>query len=278
MPELPEVENMCCGLQQALHKDIKSVYIADKSLREPLPKELEQLLINTRFYQIKRLAKYLIFHISNCNKVIIAHAGMSGRFIYDNNKDIIKHDHIIITFQDGHRIKYNDPRRFGLFILEDAANYLQNKYLNKIGVDALSAEFNTTYLELKLKNLKINIKTALLNQTIVAGVGNIYASEALYTAKISPLAAAGSLNKIDLENLVIAIKNVLHKSIKLGGSTLKDYKKTDGEKGQFQDHFSVYGKENASCPACLVNKEDCKIIKLKQNGRSTFYCSNIQNL
>ncbi|MCL2567483.1 MAG: bifunctional DNA-formamidopyrimidine glycosylase/DNA-(apurinic or apyrimidinic site) lyase [Alphaproteobacteria bacterium] len=266
MPELPEVENTRLSLLPLKDSKIVSVYSDGKKLRQEIPKNLNKV-VNSTVLDIKRKAKYLLFHLSN-QKTIIAHLGMSGKFSYSQETNIAKHDHVILYFENMFNLKYNDPRRFGIFCLEDTADVMQ-KFFSHMGVDAIEKEFTADYLLNKVHKISSNIKNTLLNQEIVAGIGNIYASEALFAAKINPKRDANSLSLIEAEVLVNAIKEILQKSIVLGGSTLKDYRKADGEAGDFQNHFLVYSKENQPC-----RHDGCNgtIKKITQNGRSTFYC------
>ena len=270
MPELPEVENTKISLFPAVGSKIVKIYTSGKKLRKEIPQNISELQ-NSTIVDVQRKAKYLLFHLSN-NKTIISHLGMSGKFIYSEDMDINKHDHVILYLDNGFTLKYNDPRRFGVFLLEDTNDYL-NKIFSNVSMDAIDDSFTAEYLLNKLSKISSNIKNTLLNQEIIAGIGNIYASEALFKAKISPLRDANSLNIDELKKLVNAIKEILHNSIKLGGSTLKDYRKANGEEGGFQNHFLVYSKENQPCPD---KNCDGVIEKIVQNGRSTFFCKKSQ--
>ena len=273
MPELPEVENMVLALQACQHQKIEKVYSSYKKLRKPIQSNLTELLENCTITSIFRKAKYLIFNLSN-NYSIIAHAGMSGKFLLTTpyNNQIEKHDHIILYLSNNTLVRYNDPRRFGLFYVTPTATF-EKIFFQNTGIDALSNEFNSSYLQKKLHKISNNIKNTLLNQKIVAGIGNIYASEALFYSKINPTTVANTLNSQQLDILITNIKKVLEKSIKLGGSTLKDYKTPQGESGNFQNHFAVYGREKQ---ACYTKGCHNLIVKITQNGRSTYYCPHCQ--
>jgi formamidopyrimidine-DNA glycosylase len=274
MPELPEVENMVLSLKPIINKKINSVFYSNKPLREPVNNNIANLIDKVRIIAIKRVSKYIVFELSN-QLNILAHAGMSGRFsIVNNNYTQNKHDHIILSFNN-EKLVYTDPRRFGLFLVLNNVEFINCKYLKNIGVDPINENLTAKYLFDKLKNLKCTIKATLLNQKIIAGIGNIYASEILYCANILPTKVSGKLSIKNCEDIVFYTKKVLQKAIKLGGSTLKDYKKANGELGGFQNHFAVYGKENLSCPKCFVNKNPCSIKKIIQNQRSSFFCSNL---
>jgi formamidopyrimidine-DNA glycosylase len=200
--------------------------------------------------------------------------GMSGKLLYLEKlpKDLAKHDHFITQFSDNSCLIYNDPRRFGLVDLVDENKINQHQMIKNLGPEPLTDNFNSKYLQEKLKGKKINIKTAMMDNAIVVGVGNIYINESLFESKISPLKAAGSLNLKQLEILVKNIKNILARAIKLGGSTLRDYVQLNGDMGGFQFDFKVYGREGKSCLIC-----SSKIKRIKQNGRSTFHCGTCQN-
>jgi formamidopyrimidine-DNA glycosylase len=269
MPELPEVENMKESLKQCIGAEIIKIELSGKKLRENPDNQLLPKLVGLKITSLSRLAKYIIMNLSN-DYVLIFHAGMSGRFEITSNLQINKHDHVLLYLKDGNIIKYNDARRFGLFLISNTKEYRQLKIFKNLGIDALCDDFNAEYAIAKLKKISSNIKNTLLNQSFVAGVGNIYASESLYKAKISPLRPANTLSEQDWKALIKEIKSILIKSIKLGGSTLKDYRKPSGEQGDFQNHFLVYGKDKQNC-FC-----GAKIIKILQNGRSTFYCNTCQ--
>lgn len=275
MPELPEVESTKISLLPVKGSKIVEVYSSGKKLRKEIPQNLIELK-NTIILDVQRKAKYLLFNLYNKSssnqKTIISHLGMSGKFIYSADSNINKHDHIILYLEDGNTLKYNDPRRFGIFLLEDTNNY-ENKIFSKIAMDAIDASFTPNYLQNKLLKISRNIKNTLLNQEIVAGIGNIYASEALFKAKINPTREANSLTYKEITYLVDAIKEILNKAINLGGSTLKDYRKANGELGDFQNHFLVYSRENESC---LEKNCEGTVEKIIQNGRSTFYCKKTQ--
>ncbi len=273
MPELPEVETICRGIEQnIIGKKIFTIQTSDKNLRLPFPKNFADLG-EKKIISVVRRARYILIKITT-KKILLVHLGMSGKLLYLDQlpKKLAKHDHFIMQFTDGSCLIYNDPRRFGLVDLVDENKIYQHSMIKNLGPEPLNEEFNSQYLQEKLKGKKINIKTAMMDNTIVVGVGNIYINESLFESKISPLKEAGSLNLKQLNILVKNIKNILTKAIKLGGSTLRDYVKLNGDIGSFQFDFKVYGRDGKDCCVC-----SSKIKRIKQNGRSTFYCGDCQS-
>lgn len=275
MPELPEVETVKTALAPAMQeKTIKNIKINRYDLRFPIPKDFIAHTKTQKVQQLIRRGKYIIIILEN-TRAMILHLGMSGRiYIFEKKEDYEqqKHDHVLIEMQDGTFIAFNDPRRFGMLLLTENGEEWQNhKLFAKMGAEPLGNEFNGPALREKLKNKKANIKSALLDQRVVSGVGNIYACEALFEARIDPTREARSLSHKETENLSAAIKLVLQKAIKSGGSSLKDYKQTDGSLGYFQTMFKVYDRENAPCPVCTTSIE-----RIVQSARSTFYCPSCQ--
>ena len=203
---------------------------------------------------------------------------MSGKIKIDNKANPIleKHDHVVINTTKGTLI-YNDPRRFGVITICRAENIFTNPLLCRLGLDPFDENLSVNYLKGKLRGKKVPIKQALLDQTIISGIGNIYASEALYLARISPLRESHKVTPKELKNLIEAIKEVLEKAIKAGGSTLHDYRKPDGDIGYFQLQHAVYGKDGQKCPCCIFPNKHCKgIKKIVQSGRSTYFCPHLQ--
>ena len=275
MPELPEVETVKTALAPAMQKKtIKNIKINRYDLRFPIPRDFISHTETQTVQQLIRRGKYILILLNN-NRAMILHLGMSGRiYIFEKKKNYEpqKHDHVLIEMQDGTLIAFNDPRRFGLLLLtEKGEDWKNHKLFKKMGAEPLGNEFNGPALREKLKNKKANIKTALLDQHVVSGIGNIYACEALFESEINPKREACSLSNQETENLSIAIKLVLQKAIESGGSSLKDYKQTDGSLGYFQTMFKVYNRENTSCTICTT-----PIKRIIQSGRSTFYCPSCQ--
>jgi len=273
MPELPEVETICASLEEnIIGKKIADIFTSDKNLRLPFPENFQNQLKNQQILSVKRRARYILVNISK-DLTMLIHLGMSGKLIYHDKlpKNSAKHDHCRINFNDKTCLIYNDPRRFGLIDLVEQQKINHHQMMKNLGPEPLSDEFNAKYLESALKNKKINIKTAMMDNKIVVGVGNIYINESLFESNISPLKPAQNLKLNELEILVKNIKKILKKAIKQGGSTLRDYVKLNGDIGGFQFDFKVYGRDNEKCSNC----EDV-IIRIKQNGRSSFYCPYCQ--
>lgn len=274
MPELPEVETVKRGLEPFMQgKVIQSVCLKRKNLRIPFPPNLKNTVEGKQCLTLRRRGKYMAIDIDGGQSLIV-HLGMSGSFriITDPNAIQIKaHDHVIITMETGTTIIYNDPRRFGMMftVLTDHEN--THPAFAVMGPEPLGNAFNGEALIQKTKNKKSPIKTALLDQSVVAGVGNIYACEALYLAGISPLRPANTLSEEEAETLAAAIKTVLQDAINSGGSSLRDHKQVDGTMGYFQHRFNVYGREGEKCP-----ETGDTILKIVQSGRSTFYCPQKQ--
>lgn len=271
MPELPEVETVMRGLARAIKgRRIIKVEQKRKDLRIPFPRDI-QSIAGTKVRDLSRRAKYILLHLSDGRDLVI-HLGMSGRMTI-NPAAPDKHDHFILTFDDGTTTVFNDARRFGLVALMPAAGRDAHKLFAHLGPEPFDKAFSAGYLRGMLEGRKSDIKTALMDQRLVVGVGNIYAAEALYLARISPLRKSGSLNAAEAARLVKAVRQVLDKAIAAGGSSLRDYVQADGELGYFQHKWAVYGKEGAACPrrGC-----DGLIRRTVQGGRSTFYCPDCQ--
>jgi len=284
MPELPEVEIIKRSLCKAIVKQsIVDVKQNRLNLRFPFPLDFIDKLKGSSITSLDRKAKYILIYLNN-GHVLIIHLGMSGKFLIQKKNILtdnkaIKHTHVIFYMSNGLIIKYIDPRRFGLMDIAKFNEINQHRLLKNIGPDALSSEFNAKYLLQTIKNKKCNIKTALLNQNIVGGVGNIYASEALYHSKITPIALCNEMVKHsnsmnNMKKLVKSVKFILTKAIEAGGSTISDHRLPNGDLGYFQNKFNVYNCENKIC-----NRKSCSgtIKKIKQSGRSTFFCDSCQN-
>lgn len=273
MPELPEVETVCRELNHQLkNKTLKKVNVHKNLLRYNIPLNLNTLFIGRKVLSVNRIGKYGLIKFSG-NHTLLFHLGMSGRIkIFKSiNNSLEKHDHVEFIFNDSLRLVYNDPRRFGVIDVIGNANIYGHFLISKLGPDPLTDDFDVSYLEQKLLLSNIDIKTFIMNQKNVAGIGNIYACEALFRARISPRRKAKNAIGIRSVRLISAIKNVLKDAILAGGSSLKDYKKVSGELGYFQKKFLVYGRHSQPCIKC-----DNLIIKIKQNKRSTYFCSFCQ--
>lgn len=278
MPELPEVETIKNAIQKAVTKaKILKTEIYCRKFRIEIPKDFEKKINNSTITDIKRIAKYIVINLSN-NFSIVWHLGMSGRIkiCESAHEELQKHDHVVIT-TDKCILIYNDARRFGMIDIIESEKLFQHFAFKNMGIDPFDKNLNATYLLNKLKNKKTPIKVALLDQSIINGIGNIYASEALYLAKIIPTREAKNLDITECESLIKAIRIVLDKAIKAGGSTLRDYIKPDGSTGYFQNEHCVYNKTGQRCPNCVCNLNKTKgIQKIIQGGRSTFYCKTLQ--
>ncbi len=280
MPELPEVETVKNGLAPHMTgRTITKIDVRREGLRVPFPAKLSEKLKSCTVESLNRRAKYILIHFSG-DKVMVLHLGMSGRItIVHHMKGYkpLKHDHLIMLLSDGGGVVFNDPRRFGLVYLLDEKNWQNHPAFKDIGPEPLSNDFSAPVLLEKLKGKKTPIKVALLDQHVVAGVGNIYASEALHMAGIDPAKSASDLKPAATEKLVVAIRKVLQKAIAAGGSTLKDYRKSDGELGYFQHSFSVYGRDGEPCLTCPPGgKKKHSIQKIVQGGRATYFCPKCQ--
>ena len=276
MPELPEVETVSQGIKSKLlnHK-ISKVIVKRRDLRFRMDTKLEQKITNTKINSVSRRAKYILINLDN-GLTIIIHLGMSGRIVVEDlksSKNIFKHTHLEIITTGKKKMKFIDPRRFGSVLLHETNNLNTHKLIKNLAPEPLSKEFNATYLFKALKGRSANIKSIIMNQFIVVGVGNIYASESLYKAKIRPGRQAKSLSLTECVLLAKSIKKVLKRSIKLGGSSINDYSLVDGNLGFFQSEFEVYGKEGKIC-----RKKTChsKILRIVIAQRSSFYCSKCQ--
>lgn len=283
MPELPEVETVCAGLRPIMEgRRLKVVIQRRLDLRFSLPAGFADTLKGAKVLSVKRRAKYILIRL-NINIVLIIHLGMSGRMILypEAAPPAGRHDHIEFITDDDTTIRFCDPRRFGFMDLVPLEQLSNHPMLRHLGSEPLSDDFNIASLNKKLKGRRMPIKTALLDQKVVAGLGNIYACEALFRARISPQRLAYTIPGVRSKRLVTAIKEVLTEAIAAGGSSLRDYVQTNGELGYFQKQWDVYGREGKQCSAmpserginrCCPNG----VKRIVQSGRSTFYCTKWQ--
>jgi|TARA_Y100000590_G_scaffold467669_1_gene647389 formamidopyrimidine-DNA glycosylase len=278
MPELPEVETTRKGLIPALvGETFSKVDVRSSGLRFPFPRNLSSKIQNRRVISINRRAKYLLICLEG-DLVLLIHLGMSGRmrvFIKgDKIPPIDKHDHLIFRTLCGTEVRFNDARRFGALDLVSAKKLNTHPLICDLGPEPLSESFNGTLLAERIIEKKTNIKAALLDQKTIAGIGNIYACEALYYANLSPRRAAYTIQGKRADRLASSIQGVLKAAIKAGGSSLRDFRQSDGGLGYFQHQFAVYGREGELCPRCkAANHNQGCVNRTVQNGRSTFYCS-----
>jgi formamidopyrimidine-DNA glycosylase len=289
MPELPEVETVRLGLAPALEgRVLNELTVRRGDLRVPFPPRFAERMRGRHMVKLRRRAKYLLLDLEGA-ETLIMHMGMSGRFTIHGPKAVRKpgrfhlkapddgsgegkHDHVVFLTDEGARIVYTDHRRFGLMILAPTAEVekkLQSE--GRLGPEPLDDAFTPAVLSAALKGKKTPIKAALLDQRVVAGLGNIYVCEVLFRARVSPKRLAKSVVGARGARLVPSIKAVLREAIEAGGSTLRDYARADGELGYFQHRFSVYDREGEPCLKCGT-----KIKRIVQSGRSTFYCPKCQ--
>jgi formamidopyrimidine-DNA glycosylase len=276
MPELPEVETVRRGLAPAMEgRRILTATANRQTLRFPLPKDFVARLTGARVERLGRRAKYLLAELDT-GETLLMHLGMSGRFTVDRHAPgafahgaapDAKHDHVVLEMEQGARVVFNDPRRFGFMDLIPTAEADQSRWLAALGPEPLSNAFSVAHLDERLAGKATSIKAALMDQSVVAGLGNIYVCEALYRARISPKRLARTIPGARASRLVPAIRVVLQDAIRAGGSSLKDYRRADGELGYFQHEFRVYGREGEKCPDCAGT-----VKRLVQSGRSTFFC------
>jgi formamidopyrimidine-DNA glycosylase len=288
MPELPEVETVRRGLEPAMAgRRILSVLCRRPDLRFPLPERFAERLTGRRVESVDRRAKYLLLRTDG-PEVAIMHLGMSGSFrihaggavetpgdfAMARSKDAA-HDHVVFELEGGGRVVYNDPRRFGFMALADAARLDEHPHLAGLGIEPTGNRLSGAWLARAFAGRAAPLKAALIDQGVVAGLGNIYVCEALWRAGLSPLRAAGTLARADggptarAERLATAIRDVIAEAIVAGGSSLRDYTQTDGSLGYFQHRFAVYDREGEPCP-----KPGCRgvIARIVQSGRSTYFC------
>ncbi len=287
MPELPEVEIVRQSLDKKIRrKKVKKVIIRNRNLRIKIPKNFKKSIENKKIYKISRFSKYLVFYLSN-NRFCIVHLGMSGTLHLINNKQSNnqtnlsfynspllpkKHNHIEIIFKD-FRIIYNDPRRFGFFQIIKNLENLKKRFAH-LGPEPFNVSFNLNYIKNYFKIKNRSIKDLLIDQKFVSGIGNIYASEILFLSSINPQKKAKHLNNQDCKKIITNSRKVLINAIKKGGSSIRDFKNTDGRQGSFQDNFKVYQREGLNC-----KRIKCKgvIVKKVITNRSTFFCNFCQN-
>jgi formamidopyrimidine-DNA glycosylase len=290
MPELPEVETVRSGLEPVLTgRSFVRVEQRRKDLRFPLPERFAERLTGRRVLRLDRRAKYILVHLDQ-GEVLAMHLGMTGRlivsngggerdltlgqYVYEHGKDA-KHDHLVFTMSGGAVVTYNDARRFGYMTLIPERELANDAFFAGLGVEPLSDDLNGSYLARRARGRKADLKAFLMDQRIIAGLGNIYVCEALFRAGLSPwkpaarLTTRGGKPTPAAQQLAAEIKAVLKDAIRAGGSTLRDYKRADGSSGLFQNEFRVYGREGEPCtrPGCRGT-----VARRTQGGRSTFYC------
>lgn len=270
MPELPEVEVSRMGIAPHLEgQTITSVVVRDRRLRWPIPEGVTALA-GAKIARVERRAKYLILHTDK--GYLIIHLGMSGKLrVVPKNSLVVKHDHVDIQLSSGQCLRFNDPRRFGCVLLSEQHPGLDHPLLKDLGPEPLTEAFTAGYLHQRAKGRQQAIKTFIMDNHVVVGVGNIYANEALFKAGIHPKRAAGKVSLARLQRLVPIIKQTLTEAIAQGGTTLQDFTQADGQPGYFKQHLNVYGRGGKQCMVC---KQELTEIRLGQ--RSTVYCKRCQ--
>ena len=282
MPELPEVETVRAGLQARISGRVLSrVDLRRKDLRIPFPPRFRERLEGQRLESVGRRGKYLVLRFDG-GPALIAHLGMSGRMIVreggdppPNSPGSDPHEHVLLQFTGGVSVAYRDPRRFGLMTLAEEDELMSHPLLATMGPEPLGVGFNGTVLLRAFRGRRASVKALLMDQRVVAGLGNIYVCEALFRGGIAPAHAAGRLRAPRVERLAGAVQGVLTDAIAAGGSSLRDYVQVSGGLGYFQQQWKVYGREGRPCGSCRARAR-CRVERIVQSGRSTFWCSRRQ--
>ena len=272
MPELPEVETVKNTLKNLiLNKEIRDVDVFfEKIIRNVTVDEFKEKLVGRKFVDIERYGKYLIFILDDI--ALISHLRMEGKYFIKNlDEPKAKHEHIIFYFKDGETLRYNDTRKFGTMDLVKIEDIYVNSPITKQGFEPFNPKMTKEYLHQKLSKKTIAIKTALLDQTIISGLGNIYVDEVLFLSKLNPKTNSNKLTLKDAQTVIDNSVKVLNKAIKLGGTTIRSYTSSLGVTGRFQNELNVHTKEGENCPVC-----NTEILKTKVNGRGTYYCPSCQ--
>lgn len=269
MPELPEVETTKTSLLPLLHHRVQSVTVRDSRLRWAVPDDISRL-VGQELRALKRRSKYILAEFETDQ--MLWHLGMSGSFRLCTAQDELrKHDHLILTFDDGTELRYHDPRRFGCILWLNDEH--QKKLIDTLGPEPLSDAFNADYLYEKLRTKQVGIKIAIMDNHVVVGVGNIYATESLFNLGIHPAQPANTLSSEQIAGLVVEIKRILSHAIQLGGSTLRDYTNAMGENGYFQQTLLAYGRAGEMCVNCETTLENMKL-----GQRASVFCPQCQPL
>ena len=275
MPELPEVETV----KEALNQTVKGQTIKDIELRyEPMVKnmsadEFKEKLINQTIQEASRRGKYLVFHFDDYQ--LLSHLRMEGKYFYvDSDFELNPHVHVIFTLENGKRLLYQDTRKFGTYHLYDKAIDLETTApFQVLGLEPFATEFTPSYVKEKIQNKKKPIKSLLLDQTVVCGLGNIYVDEVLYRARLHPLTSSSELTDKDIENVVKYTVEVLARAIELGGTTIRTFRSSHGVSGTFQNELLVHQRKGENCYECHTPIE-----KIKVGGRGTYFCPTCQKL
>ena len=270
MPELPEVETVKETLKQhLLHRTIKKVDVYyEKMIEYPKVEELKKQLVDKEILYLKRRGKWILFELNDY--YLLSHLRMEGKYHFRIPSDPLnQHEHVVFLFDDGSELRYQDTRKFGRMHLIKKDELFSRKPLNELGLEPWDSSLTVSYLKQKLKNKQIPIKTVLLDQSIIVGIGNIYDDEILFMSGIRPTKKASTLTKKELQKIIDCTKIVLEHAISLGGTTIRSYESSEGVHGRFQNELSVHGKEK--CPTCQIPLE-----KIKIGGRTTYYCKKCQ--
>lgn len=268
MPELPEVETTKTSLLPLIDQSVENIQVYQSSLRWPIPENIQKLQ-GQKLLKLTRRSKYILAQFEQ--DTMLWHLGMSGSFrLCEASEPLKKHDHLVIQFEDI-QLRYHDPRRFGCILWLDA--HSQSKLIDRLGPEPLSDAFNADYLAAKFKSKNVGTKVALMDNHMVVGVGNIYATESLFNLGIHPAQPASSLTRDQIERLVIEVKRILQQAIQLGGSTLRDYTNAMGENGYFQQTLLAYGRAGEMCVNCETTLEN-----LKLGQRASVFCPQCQPL
>ena len=267
MPELPEVETVKNVLKrQVVGKTIINVDVLYNMIDKPDVDEFKKLVKNQTTIDIKRRGKFLMFELNDY--YLLSHLRMEGKYFIDG--DVTRHDHIIFHFKDG-ILKYNDTRKFGRIYLIEKDKVYSEKPLSLLGLEPWDEKLNSIYLKDKLKNKRIPIKSLLLDQRIITGIGNIYADEILFKSMVNPLKKGNEITIGECSNIIKYTREILTAAIKLGGTTIKSYESSRGVHGRFQNNLLVHNHEGDKCPNC-----NSTVVKIKINGRGTYYCPKCQ--
>jgi formamidopyrimidine-DNA glycosylase len=268
MPELPEVETIRRSLATMVGRTITGIEVHERRLRLPVPADIRRRTVGRRILGIDRRGKYLIIHLSG-REAVLAHLGMSGTFILrPADASLELHDHVRFLLSRGSALVFNDPRRFGLIVLGDPQGFAE---LAHMGPDPLSEDFTPAWLRQLTRGRRRPVKNLLMDQRLIAGIGNIYANEILFEAGVRPSRQARRLKLAELEVLFQAIRRVLQEAIAAGGSSISDYRDSDGRVGYFQLRFRVYDRTGEPCRRCGAT-----VRRVVHAGRSSFYCPACQ--
>lgn len=272
MPELPEVETVKETLKrQTLNRKIVGVNVYYNNIIEyPTVSEFKKNIVNQTINDVKRRGKWLMFELDNY--YLLSHLRMEGRYFIKSKQDkILNHEHVSFTLDNDLELRYLDTRKFGRMHLIPKEEVFKRKPLNELGLEPWDKALTIAYLKEKYKSKKLPIKTVILDQSIIVGIGNIYADEILFLSHVNPLKKACEINDKEAENIIINTKKVLEKAIKYGGTTIRSYESSEGVHGRFQQELLVHGKEHELCPNC-----NAFILKIRVGGRGTYFCPKCQ--